>query len=330
MVVIQSSDPIHAAKQIEGLHENSSIANQLLQIADLLADQHANEFRVRAYRAAAETIAQFPKPIRDVMERDGLDGLVALPTIGQSIASLIESSLRIGRIPLLDRLRGQSKAEHFFATLPGIGPQLSHRIHEHLHVETLAELRRAASDGRLQKVPGLGKKRVEAIKACLAHRSADHTMIVHAVDESDAIPVDELLDIDREYRMRVGSGTLAKVNPSQHNPAHESWLPIMHAERDGRHYTAMYSNTAKAHQLHATHDWVVIFRDDADHHGRWTVITSQFGKLQGSRIVRGREEACLDYYRRNNAFHHPEASQPPHSEQSTKFDEGESRRGLHE
>ncbi|MEP3830752.1 MAG: helix-hairpin-helix domain-containing protein, partial [Rhodopirellula bahusiensis] len=53
IVVIQSSDPIHAAEQIEGLHENEAIANQLRQIADLLGEQEANEFRVRAYRAAS-------------------------------------------------------------------------------------------------------------------------------------------------------------------------------------------------------------------------------------------------------------------------------------
>lgn len=329
MVVIQQSDPIHAAEPIVGLHENEAIANQLRQIADLLAQQKANEFRVRAYRAAAETVVQLPTPVREIIEHEGLEGLVALPTIGHSIASLIESSLRIGQIPLLDRLRGQSQAEHFFATLPGVGPQLSHRIHEHLHVETLAELRLAANDGRLLKVPGLGKKRVEAIQACLAHRSADNAVADLPVDQSDTIPVDEILDIDREYRERVKAGSLAKIKPSQHNPDHEPWLPIMHTERDGRHYTAMFSNTTKAHQQNATHDWVVVFRDDTNAHGRWTVITSQFGKLKGFRIVRGREEYCQNYYRKNNAYHHREAGHPPHPELPTQWEEDEGRRGVH-
>ena len=44
---------------------------------------------------------------------------------------------------------------------------------------------------------------------------------------------------------------------------------------------------------------VVIYRDDPDAHGRWTVITSQFGKLRGWRIVRGREDECAEYYIHN-------------------------------
>jgi hypothetical protein len=48
--------------------------------------------------------------------------------------------------------------------------------------------------------------------------------------------------------------------------------------------------------LNTTHDWVVIYRDDANAHGRWTVITAQFGKLHGCRIVRGREDECEKHY----------------------------------
>jgi hypothetical protein len=40
-------------------------------------------------------------------------------------------------MPLLEHLRGECNAETFFAPLPGVGPKLSHRIDEHLHVETL-------------------------------------------------------------------------------------------------------------------------------------------------------------------------------------------------
>jgi putative hydrolase len=62
------------------------------------------------------------------------------------------------------------------------------------------------------------------------------------------------------------------------------------------HYTALYSNTARAHELDMIHDWVVIYRDDQDGDGQWTVITSQFGPLRGKRIVRGREDECRHYY----------------------------------
>jgi putative hydrolase len=47
-------------------------------------------------------------------------------------------------------------------------------------------------------------------------------------------------------------------------------------------------------------DWVVVYLEDHRHigqHGRWTIITSQFGKLRGKRIVRGKEKECENYYK---------------------------------
>ncbi|TWU50559.1 hypothetical protein Poly51_38510 [Rubripirellula tenax] len=329
MVVIQSSDPIHASEQIEGVHENKAFAMQLRAIADLLEEQKANEFRVRAYRSAAETLDHLSVPVRDVFDREGADGLIRLPKIGHSIASLLESAIRVGRIPLLDRLRGQSNAEHYFATLPGIGPQLSHRIYEQLHIETMAELKQAASDGRLLQVPGLGRRRIEAIQGCLErHGVSPHDDSQNRVT-TEAISVDELLDIDREYRRRAEAGDLEKIKPSQGSASQTDWLPVMHTDRQGRHYTAMFSTTVHAQEQHATHDWVIVFRDDANAHGRWTIITSQFGKLKGLRIVRSREDECQSYYRQHNAVRVREAGHAPHPELPSSWDEDEGRRGVH-
>jgi len=66
--------------------------------------------------------------------------------------------------------------------------------------------------------------------------------------------------------------------------------PILHTERGSRQYTALFSNTARAHELGKTHDWVVIYCDGAGGEHQYTVITSERGALKGRRIVRGREE----------------------------------------
>src|ERR1019366_6639811 len=71
-----------------------------------------------------------------------------------------------------------------------------------------------------------------------------------------------------------------------------AWLPILHTERGGRHYTALFSNTAHAHHLGKTHDWVVLYCDDGPREHQWTIITAGFGPLQGRRIARGREAEC--------------------------------------
>jgi putative hydrolase len=102
-----------------------------------------------------------------------------------------------------------------------------------------------------------------------------------------------LLEIDREYRDRARAGKLLKIAPRRFNPGNQAWLPVMHAERNGWHFTVLYSNTARAHDLDRTHDWVVIYFYDGDHEeGQSTVVTETQGPLKGRRVIRGREEEC--------------------------------------
>jgi hypothetical protein len=281
-----------------GASENRDIAALLHEIALLLAQQGASEFRVHAYQHASRMLHDRPQPVHEVLEREGIEGLIALPTIGRSIANLIEQYLHLGRIPLLDRLRGEDTPERLFATLPSLGPELSRRIHEDLEIETLSELFAAIQDGRLEKVPGFGRKRVRVLRECVSERlrHSQSATLLAPVETNQSVPVYELLDIDSEYRQLAAEGKLPKIAPRRFNPGAFAWLPISHTQRGDRHYTALYSNTARAHELGTTKDWVVIYRDDPQSHGRWTVITSQFGKLRGWRIIRGREEQCAEYY----------------------------------
>ncbi len=311
MIAIASNQPESAARELEsmappvvrGTAENRVIAALLNEIAALLAHQGASEFRVEAYEHASEMLGRMMQPIRDVLEQQGLAGLTALPTIGPSIANRIEQYLRLGRIPLLDRLRGEDNAERLFATLPGLGPELSHRIHEDLEIETLPELFAAINDGRLEKVPGIGRKRICTLRECLAqrirHGKSQQPARTADVEAKHAVSVSELLSVDAEYRRLAAKDKLPKIAPRKFNPGAVAWLPILHTHRGNRHYTALYSNTARAHQLNTTKDWVIIYRDDHQADGQWTVITSHFGKLHGCRIVRGREDECTKYYLSN-------------------------------
>ena len=105
--------------------------------------------------------------------------------------------------------------------------------------------------------------------------------------------VDLLLDVDREYRLRSAAGNLVKIAPKRFNPTGEAWLSVLHTVRDGWHFTAIYSNTAHAHQLGRTGDWVVIFfHKDGWPEGQRTVVTGTHGAQRGQRIVRGREAEC--------------------------------------
>ena len=74
--------------------------------------------------------------------------------------------------------------------------------------------------------------------------------------------------------------------------------PVLHTRFGPWRFTALYSNTYRAHELHRTHDWVVICFDDGEHgEGQQTVVTEWRGTLEGRRVVRGREAECATHYR---------------------------------
>jgi DNA polymerase/3'-5' exonuclease PolX len=275
--------------------DNRVIATRLEEVADLLEAQGANVFRVAAYRRAAETLRNLRRPVADIIRHESASGLVQLPGIGRSLADAVDHLVRTGRLPLLERLRGDMAPERVFATVANIGPELARRIHDSLGIETLAELEAAANDGRLADVPGMGAKRIRSVRESLAGRM-HRTDVPDRAPIEDEPPVAELLDVDRQYRRLAQLDRLPRIAPRRFNPTGQAWLPILHAQRDDRHYTVLFSNTARAHELGTTHDWVVIYRDDERGHGQWTVITSSYGRLRGRRIVRGREQDCSEYY----------------------------------
>ena len=108
-----------------------------------------------------------------------------------------------------------------------------------------------------------------------------------------------LLDVDREYRARAQAGELPTLSPRRFNPGGQAWLPVLHTQRGDWHFTALFSNTARAHELHREHDWVVLFFHDGDQVQRQhTAVTETRGPLAGRRVVRGLEPACERWYAR--------------------------------
>lgn len=277
---------------------NEAMASQLEAVADLLEAQYANPYRVQAYRSAAMTLRALDTPAWVLLAREGLEGLTRLPGVGQSIAHSIEQMAQTGSLRLLARLRGETEPEQILATVPGIGPRLAERIHEEIGVESLRELEEAAYDGRLTRVPGFGQKRLRGVRESLAgrlHRSPRTPQRPQPVVR-DMPPIEDLLSVDFEYREKAREKELPRIAPRHFNPTNEAWLPVLHTQRGPMHYTALFSNTARAHQLGMNFDWVVIYRDDKDGDGQWTVITGRFGPLLGKRLVRGREDECEAYY----------------------------------
>jgi len=278
--------------------ENAQIADMLRETAQLLEAQGANPFRVSAYRNAASEIARLPQSVRALFDEKGVAGLDALPRIGRGIAAAIAEMLITGRWSQLERLRGAVDTAQLFQSVPGIGPGLAERIHEELNIDTLEALELAAHDGRLEGVASVGPRRAAAIRATLGtmlRRSRVRRSLAPASSHGPDVTV--LLDVDREYRDKAAAGKLPTIAPRRFNPEGKSWLPVLHTQRAGWHFTALFSNTAQAHRLGKVRDWVVIYFYDHEHaEGQHTVVTETRGPLAGRRVVRGREVECKAHY----------------------------------
>jgi hypothetical protein len=275
--------------------ENRAIAQKMREAADLLQAQQANPFRVAAYRRAAETIGALDREVRALFDIEGVAGLDRIPNMGRGIASAIAELLITGRWTQLERLRGTLDPVSLFRTVPGVGAGLAQRIHDALRIDSLEALESAAHDGRLEQIEGLGPRRAAAIRANLASMLAPMRRVpsFYPSEARAEPPVAALLAVDREYREKAASGQLPTIAPKRFNPEGKAWLPVLHTKRDAWHFTALYSNTARAHELERTRDWVVIYYFDDSHvEGQRTVVTETRGPLRGQRVVRGREAEC--------------------------------------
>ena len=283
--------------------DREQVAALLRQAAELLQAQGANPFRVGAYRKAADAVLAYRGDLRELFERKGLAGLDELPGVGAGIAAAIAEMLRTGRWSQLERLRGSLDPVQLFQTVPGIGPELALRIHDVLHVDSLEGLETAAHDGRLDAVPAVGKRRGAAIRAALAALlQRPRLQAAGRGAGAEEPPVEVVLDVDREYREKAGRGLLPTIAPKRFNPKGESWLPVLHTTRGDWHFTALFSNTARAHELKRTRDWVVLYFYDGEHvESQRTVVTEGRGRLAGKRVVRGREAECEAHYAKARA-----------------------------
>ena len=111
---------------------NRQIADKLQEMGDLLEQQGANPFRVRAYRHAAAELNRLEPPVDAILERDGIAGLERLPAIGKGIATSIREMVLSGHWSQLQRLRQGTEGAALLQTVPGLGPELARRIHDEL------------------------------------------------------------------------------------------------------------------------------------------------------------------------------------------------------
>ncbi len=170
---------------------NADVAALFDRLADLLEYEGENAFRIRAYRAAARTIADQIEAL-DAIRGDETRSLTDLEGIGRDLAAKIETILDSGRLPLLDELSARVPAEVFdLLRVPGLGPKKVRQLVDGLGIDSLDALEEACRTGRVRGVKGFGEKTEAAILKSLAFVRST-TGERQLWDDADQVVVDVL------------------------------------------------------------------------------------------------------------------------------------------
>lgn len=147
--------------------DNAAIARTLREIADLLEIKDDNPFKIRAYRNGADIAANHPHDLARLDEA----GLREIPGIGKDLALRIREIADTGDTAFHRELIAEFPSTVLdLLHLQGVGPKTVATLYRELGIRTLDDLERAAADGRIRTLRGMGAKKEALILKALDER----------------------------------------------------------------------------------------------------------------------------------------------------------------
>ena len=147
--------------------DNSAIARILREIADLLEIKDDNPFKIRAYRNGADIVSNHPHELSTLDET----GLREIPGIGKDLAGKIREISQTGDAAFHRDLVAEFPPTILdLLNLQGVGPKTVATLYRELAVRTLDDLEKAAQDGRIRALRGMGAKKETLILKALEER----------------------------------------------------------------------------------------------------------------------------------------------------------------
>ena len=147
--------------------KNSEIVKIIREISYLIqiAEEDLNTiYKVRAYEKAADVIEKMSMSIEEIYLNDGIQGLKKIPSIGNAISTKIEELIKTNKISYFEELKMKIPIKvSELINMTGFGPKTMKILYEKLGITSIAELEKAASEGKISKIKGFSKSKEEKI-----------------------------------------------------------------------------------------------------------------------------------------------------------------------
>ena len=145
--------------------KNFIVAQRLNEIASLMEFEGEPFFKIKAYERAARSIEDSQTSVEDLVKSGELQ---ELPGVGKAISQKVADILDTGTCKYLDELRAKFPPTILeLLSVPGIGAKTAVSLYRELGVSGLDDLRKSIEDGSILKVPRLGPKTIDNLKARL-------------------------------------------------------------------------------------------------------------------------------------------------------------------
>ncbi|RLD11387.1 MAG: DNA polymerase/3'-5' exonuclease PolX [Chlamydiae bacterium] len=137
---------------------NNEIAKIFNETADILEIKGENIFRVRAYRNAARVIDNLIEKLSDIVAQNP-DELNSIKSIGKALHDKIIEFCQTGKIKEFDNLKNSLPSGLLdMLKIQSFGPKRVRLVYEKLGIDNVDKLEKAASEGKIRVLPGMGEK----------------------------------------------------------------------------------------------------------------------------------------------------------------------------
>lgn len=150
------------AEAAPALMKNQELADIFNRIADIMEYRGDLVFKINAYRRAARALEGLSQDIAQLARSDELE---KIPGIGRAIAAKIREYLNTGRMAKYEEVSASVPRELIdLLQIQSLGPKTLALLNRRLGVNDLPSLIQALDSGEVERLPGMGTKKVENLR----------------------------------------------------------------------------------------------------------------------------------------------------------------------